>query len=123
MADRASETAKTINKLMNISSADNEALLEVIQDYFLLPEEEEEDSEREYESDESMEGIVIVHKTLHTYTQQFIFIFYTVNDEISNCEDTGERETAGINDKEKAATEEQETTRIEEQGTKRTEEK
>ena len=66
---KALEAAKAVNSLMNFSSKDSEALVEVIQDYFLLPEvhneaSDDSDEESENETDDWMEGIIYMNSTV-----------------------------------------------------------
>ena len=48
--DKAIEAARAVNRLLSLSSSDNEALLEVTQDRFLLPEDNPVD-DREVDND------------------------------------------------------------------------
>ena len=71
MATSASEAAKAVNALMGFSSDDQDALLEVLQDYFSSPDGLESD---EWEDDDSpddnvgaqglLQGISIVYTPL-----------------------------------------------------------
>ena len=59
--EKAIEAARAANKLLRLCSSDNEVLLEVIQDYFLLPEDDpvddsEVDSDEEWRVADDLEG-------------------------------------------------------------------
>lgn len=55
MATTASDAAKAVNAFMSFSSGDQDALLEVLQDYFTSPESD--DSEDDGDDDDGFPGI------------------------------------------------------------------
>ena len=58
MATTVSEAAKAVNALMSFSSGDQDALLEVLQDYFTSPDGPESDnSEDSGDDDDGIPGI------------------------------------------------------------------
>ena len=69
VTEKAIEVARAVNRLLSLSSSDNEALLEVIQDYFLLPEDDpvddsDVDSDGEWRVADDLEGtytIILQH--------------------------------------------------------------
>ena len=61
VTDKAIEAARAVNRLLCLSSSDNEALLEVTQDCFLLPEDNpvddsEVDSDGKWRVADDLEG-------------------------------------------------------------------
>ena len=69
VTEKTIEAARAVNRLLSLSSSDNEALLEVIQDYFLLPEDDpvddsDVDSDGEWRVADDLEGtytIILQH--------------------------------------------------------------
>ena len=55
MAQRATDVAKAVNTLLDFSCDDQQALLDVIQDYFCEPDPESEDEEDDNPED-SLDG-------------------------------------------------------------------
>ena len=65
-ATTAVEAARSVNALMSFSSGDQDALLEVLEDYFDSPgpgrDDWEDDDDDSDELQELLQGIIIVHK-------------------------------------------------------------
>ena len=57
MATTASEAAKAVNALMSFSSGDQDALLEVLQDYFTSQDGPESDNSDDSGDDDGIPGI------------------------------------------------------------------
>ena len=81
MTDKAIQAGRIVSRLLSLSSSDNEALLEVIQECFLLPEDDpvdEVDSDGNWTVGDDLEGtytIILKHNhhkiliiTLHAET-------------------------------------------------------
>lgn len=112
--EKAIEAAKAVNRLLSLSSNDNEALLEVIQDYFLLPEDDpvddsEVDSDEEWRAADDLEGtcakilkhnhhsILIISQhaeTIGSERQEVTASVDTNEDIATKSMDTNERATA-----------------------------
>ena len=111
--EKAIEAARAVNRLLSLSSSDNEALLEVIQDYFLLPEDDpvddgEVDSDEEWRTADDLEGtyakilkhnhhnILIISKhaeTINSERQKDTASVNTSEDIATKSMDTNERAT------------------------------
>ena len=91
--EKVIEAARAVNRLLNLSSSDNEALLKVLQDYFLLPEDDPVD-DSEVDSDEEWRVADELEETITSVRQEDTASMDTNEDIATKSMHTNERTTA-----------------------------